>query len=192
MPVVVFGTTPMHVHDPQIRRQLLVRKLLAFAAVIGLLAPATVSAQDEKNIVQVAAGADDFSTLVAAVKAAGLVDTLSGEGPYTVLAPTNEAFAKLGDAKIAELLKPENKEMLKGILMYHVIEGKVEAADVAKLSGKEVDTCCPDGNKLEIKVADGKVMFMGGTTATVVKADIEASNGVIHAIDTVLLPPDAE
>ena len=109
-----------------------------------------------------------------------------------MLAPTNDAFAKLGDEKIAELLKPENKEKLKGILMYHVIEGKVEAADVAKLSGKEVETCCPEGNKLTVKVDGGKVMFMGANTATVVKADVEASNGVIHAIDTVLMPPDSK
>ncbi len=162
------------------------RKLLSLVALLGLAAPALAA---DKTVVEIAAGNPDFSTLVTAVKAAGLAETLSGEGPFTVLAPTNEAFAKLPAGTVESLLKPENKEKLAAILKYHVIKGEVKAADVIKLSGKTVATVCPDGN-LGIKVADGKVMFMGKTTATVITPDVMGSNGVIHVIDTVLLPPD--
>ncbi len=138
-------------------------------------------AKDEKNIVEIAAGADDFSTLVAAVKAAGLVETLTGDGPFTVFAPTNEAFAKLPEGTVESLLKPENKEKLIAVLKYHVVPGKVMAADVIKLS--EAETA--QGGKVKIMTKDGKVMV---DNATVVKTDIAASNGVIHVIDTVILP----
>jgi uncharacterized surface protein with fasciclin (FAS1) repeats len=161
------------------------RKLFSFFAAIALAAPAVAA---DKNIVEIAASNDQFETLVAAVKAAGLVETLSGEGPYTVLAPTDEAFAKLPKGTLESLLKPENKDQLVAILKYHVIPGKVKAADVVKLSGKSVETACPDA-KVEVKVSGGKVTFQGKTSATVVKPDIEASNGVIHVIDAVLLPP---
>jgi uncharacterized surface protein with fasciclin (FAS1) repeats len=161
------------------------RKLIGLVVLFGLSSPAFAA---DKTVVEIAASNPQFSTLVAAVKAAGLVDTLSGDGPFTVLAPTNEAFAKLGDDTLAELLKPENKDKLAAILKYHVIPGNVKAADVAKLSGKSVKTACPDETVM-VRVADGKVTFKGKTSATVVKPDIEASNGVIHVIDTVLLPP---
>ncbi len=125
--------------------------------------------------------AGGFTTLVAAVKAAGLVDTLKGPGPFTVFAPTDEAFAKLPPGTLDSLLKPENKAKLVSILTYHVVPGTVMAADVVKLkSAKTVE-----GQSLMIKVVKGKVMV---NNATVTKTDIVASNGVIHVIDTVLLP----
>lgn len=134
------------------------------------------------TIVEVAVGNEDFSTLVAAVKAAGLVDVLSGEGPFTVFAPTNEAFAKLPEGTVETLLKPENKEKLVSILTYHVVAGKVMAADV-----KTMDVATVEGSEASIKVADGKVMI---DAATVVATDVEASNGVIHVIDSVILPAE--
>ncbi len=135
----------------------------------------------KKDIVDTAIGAGSFNTLVAAVKAAGLVDTLKGEGPFTVFAPTDEAFAKLPKEAVADLLKPENKEKLKSVLTYHVVAGKVDAAAASKLtSAKTVN-----GQDLSVKVDDGSV-YVGG--AKVVKADVMASNGVIHVIDTVVMP----
>ncbi len=135
-----------------------------------------------KTIVDIAAGDERFKTLVAAVTAAGLVETLQGEGPFTVFAPTDEAFAKLPAGTVEELLKPENKQKLVDILTYHVIAGKVMAADVVTLS--EAETVL--GQKVTIKVEDGKVYI---NDAQVILTDIEASNGVIHGIDTVILPP---
>jgi len=135
----------------------------------------------EKTIVETAVGAKDFSTLVAAVKAAGLVDTLSSKGPFTVFAPTNAAFAKLPEGTVETLLKPENKEKLVSILTYHVVSGKVMAADVVKLS--EAKTV--QGSTVDIKVTDSGVMV---DKAKVVKTDIKCSNGVIHVIDSVILP----
>jgi uncharacterized surface protein with fasciclin (FAS1) repeats len=132
------------------------------------------------DIVDTAVAAGSFKTLVAAVQAAGLVDTLKSPGPFTVFAPTDEAFAKLGDAAIADLLKPENKEKLTAILTYHVVPGKVMAADVVKI--KEAKTV--QGGVVTIDTADGVKI----NNAKVVKADIVTSNGVIHVIDTVLLP----
>ena len=132
------------------------------------------------DIVETAASAKYFSTLVAAVKAAGLVDTLKGEGPFTVFAPTNEAFAALPEGTVEMLLKPENKDKLVKILTYHVVSGKVMAADVK--AGKVATV---QGDKATIKVEDGKVTIDG---ANVVKTDIAASNGVIHVIDKVIMP----
>ena len=146
-----------------------------FSGVLAQTAPGT--------IVEVAAGNKSFSTLVAAVKAAGLVETLSGAGPFTVFAPTDEAFAKLPAGTVEELVKPENKEKLTAILTYHVLAGKVMAADAIAADGKMVKTV--NGQEIAIKVKDGKVMI---NDATVIIADVPASNGVIHAIDTVLLP----
>ena len=154
--------------------------------IAGMLALSAVAfAQDtmNKTVVEIAAGNKDFSTLVAAVKAAGLVETLSGKGPFTVFAPTNEAFAKLPKGTVEELLKPENKAKLTGILTYHVVAGKVMAADAIKLDGKMAKTV--NGQEIAIKVKEGKVMI---NDATVTAADIVGSNGVIHVIDTVLLP----
>jgi uncharacterized surface protein with fasciclin (FAS1) repeats len=151
----------------------------AFAALV-LVTINTLSAADQKTIVGVAAGAGQFNTLVAAVKAAGLVETLNGKGPFTVFAPTDEAFAKLPAGTVENLLKPENKEKLVAVLTYHVLPGELMAADVRTTNAKTVN-----GKKLAIKVHDGKVTVGG---ANVVKTDIDASNGVIHVIDAVLIP----
>ena len=151
----------------------------AFAAQNPNVGGAPMSAN--KNIIQNAVKSKDHTTLVAAVKAAGLVTTLEGKGPFTVFAPTNEAFEKLPAGTVKTLLKPENKAKLAGVLTYHVVAGKDMAKDVMGLS--QVKTV--NGKEVSIKVVDGKVMV---GDATVTKADIQASNGVIHVIDTVLLP----
>jgi uncharacterized surface protein with fasciclin (FAS1) repeats len=135
----------------------------------------------EKDIVDTAAGNESFSTLVAAVKAAGLVDTLKGEGPFTVFAPTNDAFAKLPEGTVANLLKPENRDQLVAILTYHVVPGKVMSSDVAALSSAKT----VNGKSASIKVSDQGVMI---DNANVVAVDIETANGVIHVIDSVILP----
>ncbi|MDG2388356.1 MAG: fasciclin domain-containing protein [Planctomycetaceae bacterium] len=140
-----------------------------------------VAAKKPADIVDTAASVSDFSTLVAAVKAAGLVDTLKGKGPFTVFAPTNAAFAKLPEGTVESLLKPENKDKLIAILTYHVVSGKVMAADVVKLSSAKT----VQGTTVDIKVTDAGVMV---DNAKVVKTDIETSNGVIHIIDSVILP----
>jgi transforming growth factor-beta-induced protein len=156
--------------------------MLLTGTVLGADCPLSKKAEPAgKDIVDTAVGAKSFSTLVAAVKAADLVETLKSEGPFTVFAPTDEAFGKLPEGTIAELLKPENKSKLQTILKYHVVPGKVLAKDVVKLS--EAKTAA--GKKVEIETADGKVMI---NNATVIKTDIQCSNGVIHVIDTVLLP----
>ena len=147
--------------------------VLSLAAVMAMAAPAA-------DIVDTAV-AGKFNTLVAAVKAAGLVDILKGPGPFTVFAPTDEAFAKLPAGTLESLLKPENKAKLASILTYHVVSGKVMAADVVKLhSAKTVE-----GQSVAIKTMNGAVMVDG---AHVTKTDIVASNGVIHVIDSVILP----
>jgi len=156
------------------------KKIVAMFAVCLALTGATVRAA-EKDIVDTAVGAGTFKTLVAAVKAAGLVDTLKGAGPFTVFAPSDEAFAKLPAGTVETLLKPENKDKLVAILTYHVVPGKVTAADVVKL--KEAKTV--QGSTAKITVKDDKVMVDG---ANVVKTDIMTSNGVIHVIDAVIMP----
>jgi uncharacterized surface protein with fasciclin (FAS1) repeats len=133
-----------------------------------------------KDLIAVAGGADNFKTLVAAIKAAGLVETLQGKGPFTVFAPTDEAFAKLPAGTVENLLKPENKEKLVAILTYHVLSGKVMAADVKTMDAKTVQ-----GQSVDIIVADAGVTVNG---AKVLKTDVLAENGVIHVIDTVILP----
>jgi transforming growth factor-beta-induced protein len=144
-------------------------------------ARAAETAVAPKDIVDTAVAAGSFKTLATALTAAGLVDTLKGTGPFTVFAPTDEAFAKLPAGTVESLLKPENKEQLVKILTYHVVAGKVMAADVTKLqSAKTVQ-----GDSLTVKVNDGKVFV---DKAQVVKTDIVASNGVIHVIDAVVLP----
>ena len=145
--------------------------------------PATEAAA-EQNIVEIAAAADDFSTLVAAVKAAGLAETLSGEGPFTVFAPTNAAFEALPEGTVVKLLEPENKEMLTSILLYHVIPSKVMAADIAPMKVATV------GGAEATVTLDGETVMIDA--AKVVKTDIEASNGVIHVIDKVIMPPVEE
>jgi len=144
----------------------------------------TVQAESEpakkNDIVAVATEAGSFKTLVAAVKAAGLVETLQGPGPFTVFAPTDAAFDKLPKGTVEELLKPENKAKLVAVLTYHVLPGKVLASDVKTMMAKTVN-----GQSLDVKVADGSVTV---DNAKVIKADVAASNGVIHVIDTVVLP----
>ncbi len=137
--------------------------------------------KSSKDIVDIAASNNDFSTLVAAVKAAGLVDTLKGDGPYTVFAPTNAAFAKLPAGTVEDLLKPENRDQLVSILTYHVVAGEVLASDVVKLS----EAATVQGTSASVKVSNNGVMI---DNANVVKTDIKASNGVIHVIDSVILP----
>lgn len=154
---------------------------VCLAAFVAIFAVTTLRAQ-EKTIVGVAAGNENFKTLVAAVKAAGLVEALEGKGPFTVFAPTDEAFAKLGKDKIEALLK--DKEALGAILKYHVVAGKVLAADAVKLDGKSAKTL--NGKEFKVEVKDGGVLLNG--KVKVVKTDITASNGVIHVIDAVLVP----
>jgi len=133
-----------------------------------------------ENIVQIASGNKDFSTLVAAVVAAGLAETLSGSGPFTVFAPTNEAFAKLPAGTVQELIKPENKEKLAAILTYHVVAGKALSSDLS--NGQLIKTV----NGQEVTVSIGDNVKVNG--AVVTTADLEASNGVIHVIDSVIMP----
>lgn len=156
-----------------------------FLSVIGaaLIAGAsTVPAQAaDMDIVDTAVANGSFNTLVAAVQAAGLVDTLKGPGPFTVFAPTDEAFAALPAGTVDTLLKPENKDQLVAVLTYHVVPGKVMAADV---SGKQMGVKTVNGQEAEVNGLSG-VTIDG---ATVVAADVEATNGVIHVIDAVILP----
>jgi uncharacterized surface protein with fasciclin (FAS1) repeats len=140
----------------------------------------TASCTAGKDIVALAAGADNFKTLVAAVKAAGLVETLQGKGPFTVFAPTDEAFSKLPAGTLESLLKPENRKKLAGILKYHVIPGKVLAADVKTMQAKTAQ-----GQSVQLKVSDEGVSV---DNAKVLQTDLLAENGVIHVIDTVILP----
>jgi uncharacterized surface protein with fasciclin (FAS1) repeats len=162
----------------------LVQSLLSASLIMGMVVLSmsqTVSAQGEKDIVETAVAAGSFKTLVAAVQAAGLVDTLKGAGPFTVFAPTDEAFAKLPAGTVETLLKPENKAKLQSILTYHVVPGSVMAADVVKIdTAKTVN-----GQSLPVNTWNGAVMV---DNARVVKTDIRASNGVIHVIDAVILP----
>ena len=153
-----------------------IASLAAITASFGIASSATAA---EKDIVDIAAGNKDFSTLVAAVKAGGLVDVLKGDGPFTVFAPTNEAFAKLPEGTVESLLKPENKDKLVKILTYHVVPGKVMAKDVAAGKVKTVQ-----GAELTVATKDGVTIDKAKVTAT----DIEAKNGVIHVIDTVVIP----
>ena len=154
--------------------------LIASAAVIAS-ANVFAGSYDKKDIVDTAVAAGSFETLAAALTAAGLIDTLKGEGPFTVFAPTDEAFAKLPAGTVESLLKPENKEQLTNILTYHVVAGKVMAADVVKLTSATT----VNGADVSIVVADGAVSV---NNATVTATDIAASNGVIHVIDSVLIP----
>ncbi|MEQ9410685.1 MAG: fasciclin domain-containing protein [Fuerstiella sp.] len=143
----------------------------------------TDNATEMSDIVDTAVATEGFATLVAAVKAAGLVDTLKGEGPFTVFAPTDAAFAALPEGTLDDLLKPENKDKLTSILTYHVVSGKVMAADVVKVtSAKTVQ-----GGEVAVAVDGGTVTVDG---ATVTATDIECSNGVIHVIDAVILPKE--
>jgi uncharacterized surface protein with fasciclin (FAS1) repeats len=182
-------------------RAAMVAACFAFAAPLG--APVAYAAMTKmvggaamypsKNIVENAVHSKDHTTLVAAVKAAGLVPTLEGAGPFTVLAPTNEAFAKLPAGTVATLLKPENKGMLTGILTYHVIPGKITAADLSKMiddNGGHYSVATVNGGMLSFSKMGGGIAVTDakGDTAMVTIPDVMQSNGVIHVINTVLLP----
>jgi uncharacterized surface protein with fasciclin (FAS1) repeats len=159
------------------------RYLVFWTAVLALLLGSTwmVTASEKKDIVDTAVAAGSFQTLAKALDAAGLVDTLKGKGPFTVFAPTDEAFAKLPAGTLEDLLKPENKDKLVAILTYHVVPGEVLASQVTKLkSAKTVN-----GQALTITTEGGAVMV---DSAKVVRTDILCSNGVIHVIDSVMLP----
>ena len=166
-------------------------KKIATTILLGLFALATTASADhhgekkveKKTIVETAVAAGSFKTLAAALGAAGLVDTMNGEGPFTVFAPTDEAFAKLPKGTVEELLKPENKAKLVSILTYHVVAGKVMAETAVTLDKATAL------NKKDIALAVKEKSLTLNGTAKVVKADIECSNGVIHVIDTVILPP---
>ncbi len=181
-----------------IKRNLLGTAVLALLMTSGLFAqknPMVGGAEmsPEKNIVENAVNSKDHTTLVAAVKAAGLVETLKGDGPFTVFAPTNDAFEKLPEGTVKTLLKPENKEKLKAVLTYHVVAGKWSAKEVmaAIKKGKgEAVVKTVQGEELTLMTKGDKVMIKDaqGNVATVTIADVMQSNGVIHVIDTVLLP----
>lgn len=157
----------------------------ALAAFVSLgfigAAPTFAAEGGSKDIVDTAVAAGDFKTLAAALKAAGLVDTLKGKGPFTVFAPTDAAFAKLPAGTLESLLKPENKEKLTSILTYHVVPGTAKAAQVTSMTSAET----VNGKSVSIKAQGGKVQV---DNANVIKADVMASNGVIHVIDSVILP----
>lgn len=160
----------------------LIKATLVLVASIGMVACSNAGHHSmKKDIVDVAVENGSFNTLVAAVQAADLVDTLKGEGPFTVFAPTDEAFAKLPSGTVESLLKPENKDQLVAILTYHVVSGKVMAADVMKVDSATT----VNGQSIMISSKDGKVMV---DNANVIVTDVEASNGVIHVIDSVILP----
>jgi uncharacterized surface protein with fasciclin (FAS1) repeats len=165
-----------------------ISRFAAFAVAIPL-ALGAVSATagnygaKKMDIVDTAASNGSFNTLVAAVKAAGLVETLKSKGPFTVFAPTDAAFAKLPNGTLASLLKPENKAKLKAILTYHVLSGKVTSGDIA---GKKLSVATVEGSKVKINATKGVMI----DNAMVTKADIKTSNGIIHVIDTVILPQD--
>lgn len=161
------------------------------AAVLIMLVSFNMSAQ--KNIVETAAGSKDFTTLVAAVKAADLVDVLSSKGPFTVFAPTNDAFAKLPDGTVETLLKSENKSKLQTILKYHVVSGSVMASDVVGLikeNNGKAKIVTVSGDTLIAQMKDGSVYLVdeNNNWSKITATDLKTSNGVIHVIDTVVLP----
>ena len=158
---------------------------LGIAVITLMLSAGTQAQQDNKDVVETAMAAGSFTTLAKALKAADLVDTLKGQGPFTVFAPTDEAFAKLPAGTLNDLLKPENKQKLQRILSYHVVPGRMSSTDVVKLrTAKAVS-----GDTIDITANGGTVRV---DSARVVKTDIAASNGVIHVIDTVIIPDDSK
>lgn len=157
---------------------------ICLSIALAMFINVTVSAQN-KDIVSLAVGNENLSTLVAAVKAGGLVETLQGKGPFTVFAPTNEAFAALPAGTLEMLLKPENKDKLVAILTYHVVAGKVMSSDLS--NGQMAKTV--QGENVKVNISYGNVSISG---AKVVAADVMASNGVVHVIDKVILPPSMQ
>ena len=167
------------------------KKLVALGSMLSLIAilmvfPANArvagKSVETNDLVDTAVAAGQFKTLATALEAAGLIDALKGPGPFTVFAPTDEAFAKLPAGTLETLLKPENKEKLKAVLLYHVVPGNVTADQVTKLNGQSVKTL--QGSSIKVKTAHGVRV----DNANVIQTDIKASNGVIHVIDTVLMP----
>ena len=174
-------------------KKTLAAALVASTATFALPATSAWADGHSKNIVQTAQGVDALSTLVTAVTAAELGETLSGEGPFTVFAPTNDAFGKLPEGTVATLVKPENKATLTGILTYHVVAGDVKAADVVKLitdNGGEAKVATVNGAELTLSLDGDSVVITDakGGKATVAQADVATSNGTVHVIDSVLLP----
>jgi len=166
----------------------ILRTVVAFVAMAAMTRSAAA-----QTIVDVAVGSKDHTTLVAAVKAAGLVETLQGTGPFTVFAPVNSAFNKLPEGTVATLLRPENKSTLTAVLTYHVVAGNLLAADVLKAieaGGGKATVTTVQGSLLTAAVEGGKVVLTdaAGNKSTVVATDLKATNGVIHVIDTVILP----
>lgn len=161
------------------------QSIAAVVAVAATIFTSAVSARAADDIVDTAVKAGSFKTLVAAVKAAGLVDTLKSKGPFTVFAPTDDAFARLPKGTVETLLKPENKAKLASILTYHVVAGKYDAARITKTKSKQFGLKSVQGGNIAVDLRKG-VKVSG---ATVVKTDVLASNGVIHVIDAVIMPP---
>ncbi|MBC6439096.1 MAG: fasciclin domain-containing protein [Rhodospirillales bacterium] len=155
--------------------------VMAVGAMMAATAMVEAGMHGSKDIVDTAVSDGNFMTLIAAVEAAGLVETLQGDGPFTVFAPTDEAFARLPEGTVEDLLKPENREMLVAVLTYHVVPGKVMSGDIA---GKQINAATVQGEDLSIDATDGVEV----NEAKVIVADIKTSNGVIHVIDTVLIP----
>lgn len=159
--------------------------LFSILAVAGAATSSRAAVNEQlktADIVDTAVGAGQFKTLAAALEAAGLIDSLKGAGPFTVLAPTDEAFAKLPAGTLESLLRPENKEKLKSILLYHVVSGNVPASEVVRLNGRSIKTL--QGSLIKVRTKNGVRVGI----ARVVQTDVMASNGVIHVIDTVLIP----
>ncbi|MGQ0672691.1 MAG: fasciclin domain-containing protein [Hyphomicrobium sp.] len=155
--------------------------ITALVCAVMMALPLSAARAETKDIVDVAAGAGKFNTLITAAKAAGLVETLKGAGPYTVFAPSDDAFAKLPKGTVEDLLKPENKDKLKAILTYHVVTGKVMAADI---KGKKTSVKTVQGSDLAVDATNGVKI----NDAMVTTADVAATNGVIHIIDSVVMP----
>ncbi|WP_405207269.1 fasciclin domain-containing protein [Aquimarina sp. LLG6339-5] len=170
------------------------KKLIFIASTLFLFVVSqSMFAQSKKDIVDVAASVDDFSTLVTAVKAADLVGALKGDGPFTVFAPTNDAFAKIDSKTLNSLLEPANKATLTSILTYHVVSGKIDAAAVVKAlksGGGKAELTTLNGTKLKVLKKDGKIWLkdQNGNYSQIVKTDVMASNGVIHVIGDVVMP----
>ena len=163
-------------------RRFALKATVGAAAFAALVACAPTEMDDGDDIVDIAAGNEDFSTLVAAVSAAGLVETLKSEGPFTVFAPTNDAFAALPEGTVESLLLPENKDQLVAVLTYHVVPGAVTSD---QLIGQSLSVATVQGDTVDIDATGGGVMVDGANVTT---ADIIATNGVIHVIDSVILP----
>lgn len=156
-------------------------KITLLGCAVALLVVSTSVTAQDKNIVELAAGTESLSTLVTAVKAGDLAETLSGKGPFTVFAPTNEAFSALPEGVLDMLLKPENKDKLVAVLTYHVVSGQVKSTDLKE--GMKAETV--QGDKIKVSLKGGAKI----NDANVASADIMASNGVVHVIDKVILPP---